>query len=513
MQASKYIFIRLIPLAAIIAAAAVSGCGKKTPDEIAAENRKATELSIRRARVLMFEEKSADAIKLLEDTYQKRGTSAELCEALAYAYIQNGQTASAAMFFESAAAQKDGDPELQISAAKAYEQSNADASAANAYEKYLKLKPSDTVAWKSYSACLERLEKYSDALNAMMGALKSTGRNPNTSEATKIGLLFVKTGNPVQARNWLEAAYKATLPTNVETRKEILLGLATVYLAQKETALLNETVAELDKIAPGEIDKKYPKLREQLAAFKENLEAAQRAMKAKEEQAQKPEQKAEEKAPEKKEEKPEEKSADDKTDQPALEAEKTEDAEAPIAPSQTVDAPANAQANASAESAPEAPALSEYDELVKKCYEAVSAGDAPAAEKAAHLAISKDPAPEAAWRALAKAYEISGKSADSYMAAEEAYKRNPDNIDSTLFYLRNASRVLNNEKFLNKVYRAYEKFPNNPEIWVDLARTYKLIGDKRNAAFFYDKFLTQTPSEHPLYDEMKKEQSELSAEK
>ena len=99
------------------------------------------------------------------------------------------------------------------------------------------------------------------------------------------------------------------------------------------------------------------------------------------------------------------------------------------------------------------------------------------------------------------------------MAASEAYKRNPDDIDATLFYLRNASRVLNNEKFLNKVYLAHEKFPNNPEIWVDLARTYKLMGDKRNALFFYRHFLANTPKEHILYDEMEEEYKQFSENK
>ncbi|MFR6032793.1 MAG: hypothetical protein ACLUKN_06185 [Bacilli bacterium] len=43
----------------------------------------------------------------------------------------------------------------------------------------------------------------------------------------------------------------------------------------------------------------------------------------------------------------------------------------------------------------------------------------------------------------------------------------PDDINATLFYLRNASRIQNNEIFLNGLYRAHEKFPNNVEILVD----------------------------------------------
>ena len=83
------------------------------------------------------------------------------------------------------------------------------------------------------------------------------------------------------------------------------------------------------------------------------------------------------------------------------------------------------------------------------------------------------------------------------MAPREAYVRAPDDINATLFYLRNASRIQNNEIFLNSLYRAHEKFPNNVEILVGLARTYKLIGDNRNAKYFYNVFLNMaqgTPS-------------------
>ena len=528
MQAPKFILKTLVLCAAIAAAAIFSGCGEKSPEQIKLENQRQTDISVRRARVLMFEEKSAEAIKLLEDSYQKYGASAELCEALAYAYTQNGQLASAAMFFENASEKKGGDAELQINAAKAYEQSKAFDSAINAYKKYLKLKPADTVAWRALAECQIKEEKYSDALNSMMAAVKAKGGKPNTAEAAKIGNLFVKTGNAVQGRQWLEAAYKATLPENVETRTDILLGLVTVYLAQRETALLDAAVAELDKIEPQIIDKKYPKLHAQLKEFKESLAAAQEAIKAKEKaEAEKreaeqkakleAEQKAREQAKAEAENKAKERAqenaqqpensaeakpeqSDDRTKQEAVEVVKTEDK--PVA-----DAPENSALKDETQT----PAvLSKYDRLLEKCGNAIAEKNSVQAEKFAHLAIAENPAPEAAWRLLAKAYELTNRDEDSYMAAAEAYKRNPDDIDATLFYLRNASRVLNNEKFLNKVYRAYEKFPNNPEIWVDLARTYKLIGDRRNALFFFKHFLANTPKEHILYDEMQREYEEYT---
>ena len=542
MQASKYILIRLFFCWAIGLSAILSGCGEKTPEQIKAENQKMTNLAVRRARVLMFEDKTTDAIKMLEETYQKCGSSAELCEALAYAYAQNKQPASAGMFFENASEQKGGDAELQISAAKSYEQAKAYESAEKAYKKYLNSKPSDIVAWKALSQCQEKIEKYQDALNSMMSALKAAGRNPNTNEATKIGLLFVKTGNAIQARKWLEASFDATLPSNVETRKEILLGLITVYLAQKESALLEEAVAKLDKIAPNELDSKYPNLRAQLKAFRDSLNEALKAIEQKKkEEAQakleaekkvkaeaeaKAKLEAEEKAKAQAEEKAKEEAKKAQEDKDVKESQKTDSttvdntnvpADNTTAPAQDSEPVADNESVIKESEIKDATnqeaQVSEYDMLIQKCYDCIANNDAVGAEKNAHLALAKDSTQETAWRALAKAYEISNKDNDSFLAATEAYKRNPDSIDATLFYLRNASRVLNNEKFLNQVYLAHEKFPNNPEIWVDLAKTYKLVGKKTNAIHFYKLFLTHTPKEHPLYEEMQKEYKEISEEK
>lgn len=97
------------------------------------------------------------------------------------------------------------------------------------------------------------------------------------------------------------------------------------------------------------------------------------------------------------------------------------------------------------------------------------------------------------------------------MAAREAYVRSPDDINSTLLYIRTASGVQNNEQFLNTLYRANRKFPNNSEIMLGLARTYKLIGDRPNAKYFYNAFLNGTPKEHPLYNEVSEEFEEYVA--
>ena len=143
--------------------------------------------------------------------------------------------------------------------------------------------------------------------------------------------------------------------------------------------------------------------------------------------------------------------------------------------------------------------------LIDKAYALISEGKPAEASKTANLAVAENRNSPDAWRALALAYDAEGRSFDSYMAAREAYVRNSDDINATLLYIRTASGVLNNEQFLNALYRAQKKFPNNSEIMLGLARTYKIIGDKPNAKYFYNAFLNGTPKEHPLYDEVNEE--------
>lgn len=515
-------------------------CSEKTPEQIAAENAKKTDIAVRRSKVFLFDEKPAQAIQMLEQVYQECGPSALLCEALADAYAQDGQLPSAAMFYDRAADLKNGDPELEINAAKCYEQSNLPDSAVKAYSKYLKSKPQDMVAWKAMAKCLEKQEKYQEALNAYLAALKAAGRNPTSAEAASIGILFTKIGNVPQARRWLEAAYKATIPENVDTRREILLSLLSVYLAEKETVLLNATVEELDKMEPNLVREKYPQLHAQLTEFFKNLKEAEEALKAEKakkeaQEKEKAKKEAEEKAKKEAEEKAKKEAQEAKAISESVKKEENAGSQAapepgkPASPAQQTNSqppqdPKSAiteifsiaeEQMRDVEIKDESPedtlksAEGSFEKLLELSKRSLAKGDAKTAEQAAHRAIAANRNDSQGWRALAKAYELQNRDNDSYMAAREAYVRAPDDINATLFYLRNASRIQNNEIFLNSLYRAHEKFPNNVEILVGLARTYKLIGDNRNAKYFYNVFLNMAPKEHPLYKEMYDELEEL----
>ena len=498
----------LLPLCALL-----SACGEKTPEQIAAENKRNSEIAVRRAQVLIFDGKTADAIVMLEEASQKYGTGVELCEALAYAYSQEGKFADAAMCFEKASDLKGGDPSLQISAAKTYEQAGVLDSAIKAYEKYLKLKPGDAVAWKSLASCCVKAEYYEDALKHYLAAIKAIGRDPNTTEAAEIGELFIKNGNAHQAQRWLEAAYAVTLPENAEVKKKLLSNLIAVYLSLKDMGKLERAVNDADAIDKNLVESAYPGLHAKIADFKAKLKEAEEAFKTeqkKKEEAALAERKAKEEAAAKAEA---ERKAKEEAERKAKE--ESEKAAMPIDANSESDGKktevvseestiSDAQAKpAEAEKKPTALEMSR---------DYLSKGEAKLAERSAHIAIADNRTSPEAWHALAKSYEAQNKANDSFLAAREALKLNPDDINATLYYLKNASRVQNNEHFLNSLYRAHEKFPNNVEILVGLARTYNALKDKPNARYFYAKFLREALKEHPLYEEMQQEYDSLSPE-
>ncbi len=491
-----------------------TGCAEKTPEEIAAENKKNSALAVRRAQVMIFEGKNADAINTLEDASQKYGMGAEISEALAYAYSQDGQFSSAAMCFEKASDLKGGDPQLQISAAKTYEQGGALESAIKAYEKYLKLKPNDAIVWKALASCCNKAKFYQDALKNYLAAIKASGKDPNTLEATEIGSLFLKTGNIHQAQRWLEAAFAATLPENKETRKTILENLIAVYLSQKDMNSVEKAIANADAINKSIVDTVYPELRKQIADFKQKLKEAEETFKIeqkkKEEEAKLAEEKAKTEAIEKaKLEEQEKLKAEEeakKKDSQKIEEEKAKASEkdSDEETSETIK-----ESESAIQDIVEENVVEEKSTPLQETYKRLEAGDAKLAERSAHIAVADNRTSPEAWTALAKTYEAQNKANDSFLASREALKLNPDDINATLYYLKNASRVQSNEQFLNSLYSAHRKFPNNVEILVGLARTYNVLKDKPNAKYFYAKFLREAIKEHPLYEEMQTEYDAL----
>lgn len=511
MQAMKFLS-KILGATAIASVLFFSAaCSKKTPEQLEAERNAKISLAVKTAQVMMLEGKNNDAIALMENTAAENGYTFDLCQSLAYAYVEASRHAEAAIQFEKASTIKSGDAEMLFYAARYYEHSGAYSSASACYEKYLQLKPLDMVAWKALAKSLVAQEKHMEALNAYLAAVKNANRNPNTSEAAEIGVLYLKIGNKVQARSWLEAAYAATSEDNLEVLKMELSAMVDLYLAENDMPALQKAVEHLDKIDRSIIDKKHPKLREQIAEFNKSLQEAKDLI-----EKQNLEKQAKEKAEKEAAEKAElEKKQAEEENRKALKekAEKEAAKKAEKEAKEKSDAKKAAEESiqevelkdVAAEESPEQKA----ERLSMEAYSKIAEGDARGANKLANSAVSEYPKSHEAWRALAKSYEALGDRQAAYIISKEALDRNPDDIDATLYFLRSASFVVSNEVLLNLLYSEREKFPHNPEITIGLARTYNVVGDYLNAKFFYKTFLDETSPEHPLYTEMEEEYDAL----
>lgn len=265
MQAFK--LIKILAYTAV-AALLMCACGEKSPEELERANQKKSELAVRRAQVMIAENKLDDAIAMLENAYSECGANTLVCETLANVFAQKGQTASAGMFYELAYDSDNSRPEMLVFAANAYEATDSIDAAVNAYEKYVEKKPEDADIRKKLSAAYEKQGKYREALDSLNAFLKLSKRPPDTSEAAVIGRLYIGLKDIKNAKLWLETALKVTLPENTQTRKEIGLSLIRVYRAEKDANKLEEIVAMLDAIDRKLVNDKYPTLKANIAEYK-----------------------------------------------------------------------------------------------------------------------------------------------------------------------------------------------------------------------------------------------------
>lgn len=265
MQAFK--LIKILAYTAV-AALLMCACGEKSPEELERANQKKSELAVRRAQVMIAENKLDDAIAMLENAYSECGANTLVCETLANVFAQKGQTASAGMFYELAYDSDNSRPEMLVFAANAYEATDSIDAAVNAYEKYVEKKPEDADIRKKLSAAYEKQGKYREALDSLNAFLKLSKRPPDTSEAAVIGRLYIGLKDIKNAKLWLETALKVTLPENTQTRKEIGLSLIRVYRAEKDANKLEEIVAMLDAIDRKLVNDRYPTLKANIAEYK-----------------------------------------------------------------------------------------------------------------------------------------------------------------------------------------------------------------------------------------------------
>ena len=484
----------------VVFSAFLGACSKMTPEEKKARQQQQIASLVAKAQTLVSEGKTLEAVAMLEDAYSKYGDESALCENMAVAYAASGQFAGAGMYYEKAGDLNSEKPELYLFSADAYERVGSYPAAIGAYKKYLAANPKSPLAWKSMSAAMERENLYEQALNAYLSGISraNSGRDPSADEAARVGLLFLKVKNGVQARKWLESAYEAASPANAEARSKILLGLVEIYLDSKEMDLLQKAYSDLCALDPELAKKNFPGLEAQLAEFSKKLAEAKEAIRKAEEEKRLAEEEAERKAEEAR--KLEEKKKAEEEARKAEEAKKAEEdkkkaeeeaaARAGLNPLRDID-PINDE-----------PAEVRQQRLV---FERLDEKKPAEAERLAQALVFDHPDSPAAWMTLSKVHTARGNDRAAYFAAREAAMKDKKSVEPTLLYISTAAKVLDVENFLDLVYRAREQFPQNSEIMLGLARVYSSLGNLVEARHFYGQFLQRADLNHPLRPEAQKE--------
>ena len=525
MQAIKLIKI-FACAAALLPTVFMCSCGKQSPEEIKRANLRKSELAVRRAQVMVAENRLDDAVIMLENAYNECGANSLVCETLANVFTQKGQTASAGMFYELAFDADNSRTEMLVFAANAYESTNSTDAAINAYEKYLAKKPEDSDIHKKLSAACEKQKQYAKALEALQKSLKVAKRPPDTAEAAIIGRLYVKMGDIANAKLWLEAALKVTLPENTSTRKEIGVNLLQVYIARNDADKTQSTIEMLDAIDPKLVTTQFPTLKANIAERKhriaeqkakeeakkarEEAEAAQREIIEQNEKAAKAlaEKNAEElrkkqaelaakaeaqkQAAAKQTDATRGESPTDKTPAKPAEIESeivsdiATDAPEPAAPQ---DQPAAAERRNEPQSADAAKPVSDFDAIISRIKAAQKSGDKAAMLAEANRAVSERPESPEAWTFMAKAYELNGRPDSAELAANEAYLIS-NAPKEALFLLEILQKDANSENFREKALSFFGRY-NTADFAYFAALAHEAAGEKAKAQSCFKKFLEE----------------------
>ena len=169
-------------------------------------------------------------------------------------------------------------------------------------------------------------------------------------------------------------------------------------------------------------------------------------------------------------------------------------------------APAPAPAPPAVTDSPEPVALQELlpprrEQLLTEAENAKLQRDFKGAIRLYWQALGIDNTTPETWSQLSQTYTLNGETRNAETTALEAVRLAPTEVPYTLDYLRIAQRSKSPKAFLAELKIAFDRFPNNPEITLSLARALQRISEDRSAATaLYQQFIQQFPR-HPLRPE------------
>jgi tetratricopeptide (TPR) repeat protein len=443
-----------------------SGCAKR---EATIEER------ITQAEELLNVGQIDGAILLLEKALEQDPRRVDVMEPLAFAYAANQDPMLAAMTFMRIAELVPDQPEYLIYAAESLIEAGDATGAIEPYRDYLVARPSDRAVWTILAELHKEAGRSGESLEAY---LASEQLESKAATQIEIGSLYLQSQNLAQAQSWFARA----LEGDSDSRDEALLGLLETAIRSKRFMEANALVMQLDAEYPGRLEQSpMDSVRDQLAEWTRRREAAKAALAALEAKREEEKREAQQ---------VEEVSTDipETEEPPSGEVVALMDPEVPA-----VEQPAEEPREAQAQQAEQSSALSQLA-LARQNRETGQVEEAIRLFK--QVLIENDNQP-GVWAELSELYLQTGRDRWAQATASEAVRRDPENPQLVLQFLRAAEKTMDVNRLVREMENIYRKFPGEPDVLLAIGRIFADQGNARNALILYEKFLGVAPIDHP----------------
>lgn len=444
-----------------------------------------------------------EAISQLENFDLRNPGDLRIVEALAFAYLDEGDPATAAMFFARAAEIDPSQAEYLLMAGEAWETAGDPVTALALYAQYLEIRPDDRAVRLSLA------DKHAEAgnLDAARDLLLQANRNqPDSAVQLRLGQLFFGGNNLAQAQNWFDSAARF----GDESRDEALLGLLQVVLRADRLADAEELVRVIDDEFPGRLD------RSELAAVRAQLETWRMRQTAAREAAQGVLPSADETLAQASPPAPTP-TGESVASAPAAEPPETSPTPEPDQPppdKEELVAQTEIRAQQAAEqtrpSGPRSlfptgnaagmvpPEVSrDFLAFVESAREAAATGRHQAAIKDYQRALARSSDAPGVWSELSEAQYRMGEMQAAFASVSEAIRRAPRDPRIRLQYLRVLQGSQPIRQVITEIEAAQRDFPLNAEFSLVLARAHRDAGNLRHARRYYEDFLQAAAPNHP----------------
>jgi tetratricopeptide (TPR) repeat protein len=463
-----------------------SGCGESEPS---------IEQRVAQAETLLDAGQIDSAIRLLENASERAPERVDVLESLAFAYAAADDPVLASLTFQRIAELVPQRPEYLLYAAEYLLEAGDGKGAVTAYRAYLDVRPDDRAVWVALGDMMISQGRLNEALEALLAAEQLEGR---ASQRLKIGELYLRRDNLAQAQAWFARA----LESPGEHRDQALLGLLETAVRSRRYADAEALLGRLDAEFPGRLEQsELDPVRDQLAEWRRRQQAAREATAALDQRGRLAAEAASVAAP----------GPDAEPSQPESGSGQEQAAERTghQAPPPDADLPAEQPAEQPAEAAPPTPVpvadQPPAGDALELARQARQAGDLAEAIRQFKRALIQDDTQPAVWAELSAAYLEAGNDRWAQATASEAMRREPDNPQFVLQFLRAAQRTMDADRLISEMESAYRRFPGQPSIVLILARTYANAGNTRNARILFTRFLEMVTPDHPVHAEVEQE--------